>query len=122
MTLRSWKSARTRWRTARSRKGSTSARSADGVEGAAEPTPAFVEIWKAGPETQGFAGFFKFLGKPLAAPPADDAPAEAAPAERVAPTSTNPNSSSSSSFDSASIATPRANLIPPTNYEKLVQD
>ena len=53
----------------------------DGVEGAAEPTPAFVEMWKAGPETQGFAGFFKFLGKPLAAPPADDAPAEAAPAE-----------------------------------------
>ena len=56
----------------------------DGVEGAAEPTPAFVEMWKAGPETQGFAGFFKFVGKPLAAPPADDAPAEvisAAPAE-----------------------------------------
>ena len=58
----------------------------DGVEGAAEPTPAFVEMWKAGPETQGFAGFFKFLGKPLPAPPADDAaaadaPAEAAPAE-----------------------------------------
>ena len=58
----------------------------DGVEGAAEPTPAFVEFWKAGPETQGFAGFFKFVGKPLAAPPADDAaaadaPAEAAPAE-----------------------------------------
>ena len=57
-----------------------------GVEGAAEPTPAFVEMWKAGPETQGFAGFFKFVGKPLAAPPADDAaaadaPAEAAPAE-----------------------------------------
>ena len=58
----------------------------DGVEGAAEPTPAFVEMWKAGPETQGFAGFFKFVGKPLPAPPADDAaaadaPAEAAPAE-----------------------------------------
>ena len=58
----------------------------DGVEGAAEPTPAFVEFWKAGPETQGFAGFFKFVGKPLPAPPADDAaaadaPAEAAPAE-----------------------------------------
>ena len=53
----------------------------DGVEGAAEPTPAFVEMWKAGPETQGFAGFFKFLGKPLAAPPADDEAAEAAPAE-----------------------------------------
>ena len=41
----------------------------DGVEGAAEPTPAFVEMWKAGPETQGFAGFFKFVGKPLPAPP-----------------------------------------------------
>ena len=58
----------------------------DGVEGAAEPTPAFVEMWKAGPETQGFAGFFKFVGKPMPAPPADDAapadaPAEAAPAE-----------------------------------------
>ena len=58
----------------------------DGVEGAAEPTPAFVEMWKAGPETQGFAGFFKFVGNPLPAPPADDAaaadaPAEAAPAE-----------------------------------------
>ena len=58
----------------------------DGVEGATEPTPAFVEMWKAGPETQGFAGFFKFVGKPLPAPPADDAaaadaPAEAAPAE-----------------------------------------
>ena len=53
----------------------------DGVEGAAEPTPAFVEMWKAGPETQGFAGFFKFVGKPLPAPPAVDAAAAAAPAE-----------------------------------------
>ena len=53
----------------------------DGVEGAAEPTPAFVEMWKAGPETQGFAGFFKFVGKPLPAPPADDAAAADAPAE-----------------------------------------
>ena len=57
----------------------------DGVEGAAEPTPAFVEMWKAGPETQGFAGFFKFVGKPLPAPPADDAAAADAPAE-AAPT------------------------------------
>ena len=55
----------------------------DGVEGAAEPTPAFVEMWKAGPETQGFAGFFKFVGKPLAAPPADDAAAADAPAEII---------------------------------------
>ena len=55
----------------------------DGVEGAAEPTPAFVEMWKAGPETQGFAGFFKFVGKPLAAPPADDAAAADAPAEVI---------------------------------------
>ena len=57
----------------------------DGVEGAAEPTPAFVEMWKAGPETQGFAGFFKFVGNPLPAPPADDAAAADAPAE-AAPT------------------------------------
>ena len=56
----------------------------DGVEGAAEPTPAFVEMWKAGPETQGFAGFFKFVGKPLPAPPADDAAAADAPAEAAA--------------------------------------
>ena len=55
----------------------------DGVEGAAEPTPAFVEMWKAGPETQGFAGFFKFVGKPLPAPPADDAAAADAPAEVI---------------------------------------
>ena len=55
----------------------------DGVEGAAEPTPAFVEMWKAGPETQGFAGFFKFVGKPLPAPPADDAAAADAPAEII---------------------------------------
>ena len=55
----------------------------DGVEGAAEPTPAFVEFWKAGPETQGFAGFFKFVGKPLPAPPADDAAAADAPAEVI---------------------------------------
>ena len=55
----------------------------DGVEGAAEPTPAFVEFWKAGPATQGFAGFFKFVGKPLAAPPADDAAAADAPAEVI---------------------------------------
>ena len=66
------------------KKGLYVGESRDGVEGAAEPTPAFVEMWKAGPETQGFAGFFKFVGKPLPAPPADDAPAEvisAAPAE-----------------------------------------
>ena len=55
----------------------------DGVEGAAEPTPAFVEMWKAGPETQGFAGFFKFVGKPMPAPPADDAAAADAPAEII---------------------------------------
>ena len=57
----------------------------EGVEGAAEPIPALVEMWNAGPETQGFAGFFKFVGKPLPAPPADDAAAADAPAE-AAPT------------------------------------
>lgn len=52
----------------------------EGVAGAAEPHPAFVQMWKDG--DYGFGGLFKFLGKPLPAPPVV---AAAAPAEEAAP-------------------------------------
>ena len=42
----------------------------DGVEGAASSTPALLELIKGG--DLGFACFFKFMGKPLPAPPAFD--------------------------------------------------
>ena len=42
----------------------------DGVEGAAASTPALLELIKGG--DLGFACFFKFMGKPLPAPPAFD--------------------------------------------------
>jgi len=52
----------------------------DGVEGATEPTPVVLELWKAG--KGGFSGMYEFLGQPLPEAPAEEA--AAAPAEEAA--------------------------------------
>ena len=61
-------------------KGEWVGQTAEGVEGAEEPTPYMLEQWKAG--KGGFPAIYSFVGKPLPEAPAEEA--AAAPAEEPA--------------------------------------